>query len=150
MTTGLAVPFFMKSPYGVIGRRGQMTDVQVSLLDVMPTVLDWFGIDYPRYHILKPSQPTVLAGRSLLPFLHNDTELVGGVSRSFFASHVTHEVTMNYPMRTIVENERFKLIHNLNGRATPFPIDQDFYVSPTFQVLCANSRQKAFQTVANQ
>ena len=49
-----------------------------------------------------------------------------------FASQVFHEVTMNYPMR-VVRDTRYKLIHNLNYRL-PFPIDQDFYLSPTFQV----------------
>ena len=39
---------------------------------------------------------------------------------------------MPYPMR-YVRSRRYKLIHNLNFWA-PFPIDQDFYLSPTFQV----------------
>lgn len=40
---------------------------------------------------------------------------------------------MNYPMRAI-RTKRYKLIHNINYRS-PFPIDQDFYVSQTFQDL---------------
>ena len=126
---GLAVPLFIKSPYDV-SRRGEMTDFQASLLDVVPTVLDWFGIDFPRYHILKPSQPTGLTGRSLLPLLLGE-EVVE--ADTFFGSHVTHEVTMNYPMRCIIREGRYKLIHNLNA-PSPFPIDQDFYLSPTFAV----------------
>lgn len=39
---------------------------------------------------------------------------------------------MYYPMRAI-RTKRYKLIHNINYKM-PFPIDQDFYVSPTFQV----------------
>lgn len=108
-----------------------MTDVQASLLDVVPTILEWFNIDYPRYHILKPSQPTSLSGRSLLPLLSGEHDEDQG---AFFGSHVTHEVTMNYPMRTIIQENRYKLIHNLNAPGTPFPIDQDFYLSPTFLV----------------
>ncbi|CAG0888994.1 unnamed protein product [Darwinula stevensoni] len=46
-------------------------------------------------------------------------------------SHSFHEVTMTYPMRGI-RKSNLKLIHNLIPRI-PFPIDQDFYVSPTFQ-----------------
>lgn len=38
---------------------------------------------------------------------------------------------MLYPMRSIRTN-KYKLIHNLNYFA-PFPIDQDFYLSSTFQ-----------------
>lgn len=126
---GLAVPLFIKSPYAD-ARRGEMTDVQSSLLDVVPTILDWFDIAYPTYHILKPSQPTLLSGRSLLPLLLND-ELD---NVTFFGSHVTHEVTMNYPMRTVIQGGRYKLIHNINAPGTAFPIDQDFYLSPTFLV----------------
>ena len=50
----------------------------------------------------------------------------------YFGSHVTHEVTMNYAMRSVA-TARYKLIHNLNYGG-PFPIDQDFYLSPTFTV----------------
>lgn len=49
-----------------------------------------------------------------------------------FASQTHHEVTMYYPMR-VARTKRYKLIHNLNY-GMPFPIDQDFYLSPTFQV----------------
>lgn len=51
---------------------------------------------------------------------------------AIFASQTHHEITMYYPMRAI-RTRRYKLIHNLNF-GMPFPIDQDLYVSPTFQV----------------
>ncbi len=57
--------------------------------------------------------------------------------RSVFGSHSFHEVTMAYPMR-FVRTKRFKLIHNINYQI-PFPIDQDFYISPTFQVIIYNT-----------
>ena len=50
-----------------------------------------------------------------------------------YASQTHHEITMYYPMRAI-RTKRYKLIHNLNYKM-PFPIDQDFYLSPTFQVI---------------
>lgn len=56
--------------------------------------------------------------------------------RSVFASQTHHEVTMYYPMRA-VRTKRYKLIHNLNYKM-PFPIDQDLYVSATFQVIINN------------
>lgn len=130
----------IQSPYDA-ARRGQITDVQASLLDIVPTILDWFSIDYPHYHILKPSQPTSLLGRSLLSMLLlNDEHFTD--DRAFFGSHVAHEVTMNYPMRTIIQAERYKLIHNLNAPGNPFPIDQDFYLSPTFLVCSRRSFSK--------
>ena len=132
---------FIKSPYDE-SRRGEMTDIQANLLDIVPTVLDWFDIDYPEYHILKPSQPIKLTGKSLLPLLSDEK---GVESDPFFGSHITHEITMNYPMRAIIQEERYKLIHNLNAPGTPFPIDQDFYLSPTFLVSVVMwCTQKAF------
>ena len=53
--------------------------------------------------------------------------------RYVFGSHNFHEITMSYPMR-YVRSKRYKLIHNLNYPVA-FPIDQDFYLSPTFQDL---------------
>ena len=44
---------------------------------------------------------------------------------------------INHQIKSIfryARNSRYKLIHNLNYWA-PFPIDQDFYLSPTFQDL---------------
>ena len=45
---------------------------------------------------------------------------------------------MYYPMR-VVRNRNYKLIHNLNYKM-PFPIDQDFFVSPSFQDLLNRTR----------
>ena len=131
----MAVPLLIQSPLMSPEKRGKETDFPASLLDLVPTVLDWYGVEYPKYHILKPSQPTTLSGRSLLPVVLNsddDSEVLSEEKDSFYGSHVAHEVTMDYPMRTIVLGS-FKLVHNFNYRS-PFPIDQDFYMSPTFQV----------------
>nr|CAD7444838.1 unnamed protein product [Timema bartmani] len=112
---GMAEPMFMSSPQHV-ERRNQVTYSMTSLLDIVPTVLDWFNIS--------TSETSLLTGKSLLPLLISDT-------RAVFASHNHHEVTMYYPMRA-VRTKRYKLIHNLNYKM-PFPIDQDFYISPSFQ-----------------
>ena len=66
---------------------------------------------------------------SLLYFTGAESQSLQDV---LFGSHNMHEVTMHYPMR-YARSQRYKLIHNLNYRAM-FPIDQDFYISPSFQV----------------
>lgn len=60
--------------------------------------------------------------------------------RSLFFSHTVHEISMYYPMRAI-RKKRYKLIHNLNY-FSPFPIDQDFYLSPTFRDLLNRTRSR--------
>jgi arylsulfatase A-like enzyme len=43
--------------------------MQISLLDIVPTVLDWMGVPYPTYSIFHRQGQVALTGRSLLPDL---------------------------------------------------------------------------------
>ena len=124
---GMAEPYLVSSPYAR-DRWGDISDAMVSLVDIVPTVLDWFGIEYPTYKVLGNS--VQLTGKSLLPVLKQEPKTGWD---TVFASHNLHEVTMYYPMR-VIRNTTFKLIQNLNYKM-PFPIDQDFFVSPTYQDL---------------
>ncbi|XP_055699462.1 N-sulphoglucosamine sulphohydrolase [Phlebotomus papatasi] len=119
---GIAEPMFIRSPASD-ARRNEVTYTLTTLLDLVPTFLDWFGVEYPK------KSKTKLTGKSLLPILTSEPPI--DQDAAIFASQSYHEVTMNYPMRAI-RTRRYKLIHNLNYQS-PFPIDQDFYVSPTFQ-----------------
>uniref|UniRef100_T1JAG0 Sulfatase N-terminal domain-containing protein n=1 Tax=Strigamia maritima TaxID=126957 RepID=T1JAG0_STRMM len=116
---GMAEPLLISSPTQT-GRWGHISEAMVSLLDIAPTILDWFNVTYKG--------KIELSGRSLLPI--TQFEPTSGWDE-VFASQSLHEVTMYYPMRT-VRTRRFKLIHNL-ANLSPFPIDQDFYLSPTFR-----------------
>ncbi|KAK6171324.1 hypothetical protein SNE40_019538 [Patella caerulea] len=131
---GMAEPMLISSPYNT-QRWAQQSDAMVSLVDIVPTVLEWFGLHYPDYKLNK--QPVKLTGKSLLPILSE--EPTNGWDH-VYASHDLHEVTMYYPMR-VLRNRQFKLIHNLNYKM-PFPIDQDFYLSPTFQDILTRTRHK--------
>ncbi|XP_033214400.1 N-sulphoglucosamine sulphohydrolase isoform X2 [Belonocnema kinseyi] len=129
--SGMAEPMMISSPYHK-KRRNEATHSMTSLLDIVPTFLDWFKVSYPNHssnsnHVNKFS----LTGRSLLPLLIEEPQEEN--TTAVFASQTHHEVTMYYPMRAI-RTKRYKLIHNLNYKM-PFPIDQDFYLSPTFQDL---------------
>ncbi|XP_033108057.1 N-sulphoglucosamine sulphohydrolase-like [Anneissia japonica] len=131
---GMAEPMLLSSPYHT-KRNGQVSEAMVSLLDITPTVLDWFSITYPKYSIFSKNETVKLTGKSLLSVL--DKEPVANFSEVYL-SHNIHEVTMYYPMRSI-RTEQFKLIHNLNYKM-PFPIDQDFFLAPTFQDLLNRTR----------
>lgn len=123
---GVRAPMFISSPEHV-ERHNRVTYSMTSHLDILPTILDWFSIETSDAN----SVDRKLTGKSLLPLLVQ--EPVNDPNSTVFASQSYHEITMNYPMRAVRTN-RYKLIHNLNYPAA-FPIDQDFYVSPTFQVL---------------
>ncbi|KAJ8263862.1 hypothetical protein GJAV_G00142230 [Gymnothorax javanicus] len=124
--SGTAEPLMVSSPEHRL-RWGQESGAYVSLLDITPTVLDWFSVPYPSYSIMGDS-PVRLMGRSLLPALSSEQPW-----DTVFGSQSLHEVTMYYPMRSVHQGP-YRLIQNLNFRM-PFPIDQDFYISPTFQDL---------------
>lgn len=128
---GVREPMFISSPEHK-ERRNKVTYFMTSHLDILPTVLDWYQIAQKLEVDLETNslEQPVLTGRSLLPLLTKEPD--NDPDAAVFSSQSYHEITMNYPMRSI-RTKRYKLIHNLNFRA-PFPIDQDFYVSPTFQV----------------
>lgn len=109
----------------------QISETMVSLLDIVPTILDWFDIYYPEYKL--NGMPVKLSGKSLLQTPSFKDETV-------FASHNLHEMTMYYPMR-VVRTKNYKLIQNLNFKM-PFPIDQDFFISPTFQDLLNRTAER--------
>ena len=120
-------PFIVSSPLSV-SRWGQKSEAMVGLTDIVPTVLDWFGLQYPNYTLPNRPNPITLKGSSVLPLL--DKEPTTGWDE-IHSSHDFHEITMYYPMR-VIRTKQFKLIHNLNFKM-PYPIALDIYQSPTFQ-----------------
>lgn len=62
--SGLAEPMFISSPLHK-ERRHQVTNSLASHLDIVPTLLDWYGINYGDTAIFGRG----ITGRSLLPLL---------------------------------------------------------------------------------
>jgi N-sulfoglucosamine sulfohydrolase len=106
---GVRIPFIVRHPKGQ--KPGSVNQAMVTLADIVPTVLDWTETAGPRYK---------LPGRSFLPIL--DQQSPPGWDEVYL-SHVCHEVTMYYPMRT-VRTRQYKLIWNIDWRSEyPLPID---------------------------
>ena len=61
-------PLFLFSPSHPASH-GTVLDTQVTLLDIVPTVLDWFKIPYPHYSIFKKQGKVKLTGTSLIGYL---------------------------------------------------------------------------------
>lgn len=134
---GMSEPLLVSTPFHE-ELWNTRSDALVSLLDITPTVLDWFNITYPTYKIFGPN-PVNLTGSTLLPLLQEREPRIQQEWDTVYASHSLHEITGYYPMR-VIRKQRFKLIHNLNF-LMPFPIDQDFYISRTFQDLLNRTRK---------
>ncbi|XP_033103719.1 N-sulphoglucosamine sulphohydrolase-like [Anneissia japonica] len=121
---GMGEPMLISSPYHT-SRWGEVSDSFTSTTDIVPTILNWFGVDFPKYKIF--SRNVQLSGKSMLPLLNAEPK---SGWNSVYSSHDLHEVTMYYPMR-VIRNQQYRLIHNLNNGA-PYPIALDIMVSPTF------------------
>ena len=100
-------------------KAGIVNDAMVSWLDLLPTMLDWAGVE---------KLPAALQGRSFLGIL--DEAKPKGWDR-VFASHGFHEVTMYYPMRAI-RTRKYKYIRNL-AHKLDYPIAADIFDSPSWQ-----------------
>ena len=122
---GMGEPMIISNPM-VPERWGQETEALASTTDIVPTIMDWFGLKYPE-HKLGGSTVT-LQGKSLLPVL--SAEPTTGYD-TVFASHNLHEITMYYPMRA-VRDKSHRLIHNINFKM-PYPIAGDLFSSLTYQ-----------------
>ncbi|XP_067354090.1 N-sulphoglucosamine sulphohydrolase isoform X2 [Channa argus] len=86
--SGIAEPMLVSSP-DHRERWGDTSQAYVSLLDITPTVLDWFSIPYPSYSLSgDPATPVQLNGRSLLPALVTEPSSWHTV----YASQSLHEV----------------------------------------------------------
>lgn len=98
---GLRVPMIIRNP--LQEQRGVKSQAMVSSVDLVPTIVEWTGVQGPRYK---------LHGRSLLSILGEENPPGWD---EIYASHTFHEVTMYYPMRT-VRTRRYKYIWNIAWR----------------------------------
>lgn len=128
---GINLPLVVRSPEQT--KRGVVNDAAVSWVDLTPTILE-----FARVSVDVASQPQPanryaprrgeLHGRSFLPAL--ETEHPPGWD-TVFCSFSVHDVTMYYPMRTLIRGH-MKYIFNI-AHPLPFPFAGDLYKSPTWQ-----------------
>ncbi|HLQ46841.1 MAG TPA: sulfatase [Planctomycetaceae bacterium] len=124
------------------------TDALVAWVDITPTILDWCGVTpkpappiVPRENGGSPegarpatkakTQPVTFHGRSFLKALNDEHASQHGFGE-IFGSHTFHEITMYYPMRSVISG-RHKLIFNI-AHELPYPFASDLYASPTWQM----------------
>ncbi|MEQ8343675.1 MAG: sulfatase [Marinovum algicola] len=96
----------------------------VSFVDLLPTFLDWAGVEPPQDGRRRE-------GRSLLPVLH-DRARRSGWDR-VFGSHTFHEITNYWPTR-FLRDTRYKYHRNVAWQL-PFPVSTDIYGSLSFAAI---------------
>ncbi len=139
---GVNLPMIVRDPLhrAPEGKDTRTTAARVTWADIAPTVLEFCGVtpkpaprilptenmgDVPKTGKLVPWQPH---GRS---FLQAMRESAPADRNEIYLSHTFHEITMYYPMRTIISG-RHKYILNL-AHPLPFPFASDLHASPTWQ-----------------
>lgn len=120
---------------------GSVTEALVNWSDLTPTILDLAGILGPATDSLKNSFKDYAAGGQHLQTpvddfhgisFKNVLESPAEEARTeSFASHTFHEITMYYPMRSIIKGD-YKLIWNL-AHPLPYPHASDLWASATWQ-----------------
>ncbi|KAI0481273.1 alkaline-phosphatase-like protein [Xylariaceae sp. FL0804] len=137
---GVRLPFIVRVPGG---RAGVINPNLVSFLDLVPTFLDWCGIDdtsataaaaaaaaAPLPGAPKPSPRR--EGRSVVPILGAGDVLGPDEWRTHvFGSHTFHEVQNYYPTR-FLRTRRHKYHRNIAWRLD-FPFATDLYGSLSFE-----------------
>jgi N-sulfoglucosamine sulfohydrolase len=126
---GIHLPMFLRVPgtegggmghTGVRGPAGVRNPNLVSYTDILPTLLDWAGIDAPN---------RLRKGRSLLSIASESRELPDW--GQVYCSHTFHEVTNYYPTR-VLRTRRYKYHKNVVWK-TDFPFASDLYASLTWE-----------------
>lgn len=117
--SGIHLPLIVAGP-GV--PQGRTNNALVSYIDLAPTILDIAKAKTPAY------KGTKLYGKSFLPIVNDDNPKGWD---AVFGSHQFHEITMYYPMRTIV-TPPYKLIANLDHEKA-YPFASDLWGSPSWQ-----------------
>ncbi len=134
---GIRLPLVVKKPGGTL--HGATNSAMVSWVDLVPTVLEFAGVQVPPSRPEPPVGPgnftnetPSLQGRSFLGIL--EQEKPAGWDE-VYASHTFHEITMYYPMR-VVRTRTHKLIWNI-AHPLPYPFASDLQASKTWQAVLA-------------
>ncbi|MEM1137451.1 MAG: sulfatase [Bacteroidota bacterium] len=128
--------------------KGSETDVFVSWADLTPTVLELAGVltNAQQYiQSLYKEYGSENTNNIYAKAFHGDSfaDVLNGnldkEDREMFASHTFHEITMYYPMRSVVSGN-FKLIWNI-AHGLPYPHASDLYASATWQATLKSDDQ---------
>ncbi|KAB5515376.1 alkaline-phosphatase-like protein [Coniochaeta sp. 2T2.1] len=123
---GVRLPLIIRQP-DLAASVGVTNPNLVSFVDILPTLLDWAGVN-TTLHPAADTSPRRL-GRSILPIMDRTSIAPGW--QQVFGSHTFHEVTNYYPTR-FLRNERYKYHRNVAWKLD-FPFSTDLYASLSWE-----------------
>jgi N-sulfoglucosamine sulfohydrolase len=114
---GMRLPCIIKEPFPE--KKCAACDALISWLDIVPTILDYAGIE--------PDDS--LSGRSFRPAADGREVL----REEIYASHTFHEITNYYPMR-VIRSKKYKFIWNIAHPLT-YPFSDDLWRSASWKAV---------------
>ncbi|MCA9041189.1 MAG: sulfatase [Planctomycetaceae bacterium] len=143
---GANLPLIVRNP--TREATGGTCHARVTWADVVPTVLDYCDIKPGPGSTIRPDSnkgqlatggkqaPYATHGRSFLEVLGEETPKGWD---EIYLSHTFHEITMYYPMRTIISGD-YKLTFNI-AHDLPYPFASDLFASPTWQSVLKSEKE---------
>ena len=122
---GTCLPLIIRAPSV---RGGVVNPNMVSWIDILPTAIDWAGLD-PRIQLNTKSP--LRRGRSILPILERADVVEPAWRQSVFCSHTFHQRENYWPTR-VIRTPRYKYHRNIAWRLQ-FPFATDLYVSKSWE-----------------
>lgn len=111
---GAGEPMVISVPGGAGGAR---TSVLASLLDVMPTILDWMGVPFVPYSL--NGNTVQLRGKSLLPFVTMENSVGGDATEKNVPTTAVHDQVMTAAAWKIVRQSG-------QHRSVPTPLPANY------------------------
>ncbi len=138
--SGMNLPLIVKDP--AVKKQGGTNDAVVMWTDVAPTILDYCGVSPKPGPPVRPAENTgkrvTTAKGKPVPYKFHGRSFLSIVGEEHpagweenYASHTFHEITMYYPMRSVISGD-YKYIFNI-AHPLPYPFASDLYASPTWQ-----------------
>jgi N-sulfoglucosamine sulfohydrolase len=132
---GILLPLIVRKPDA---KKGVGNPNMVSFIDLLPTMLDWAGLDLAMKGSNSSTSPPRL-GRSILPVLEEDSILDESEWQDHvFGSHTFHELQNYWPTR-FLRTRRYKYHRNVAWRLD-FPFAGDLYASLSFEAMRNQSK----------
>jgi len=141
---GSNLPLIVRNPH--IKQQNLTTNAKVTWADITPTILDYCGVKpgpgVPVRARENQGKPQTQA-RKKVPFKTHGRSFLSVVDQpdpegwdEVFLSHTFHEITMYYPMKTVISGD-YKLTFNI-AHDLPYPFASDLYACPTWQATLRN------------
>lgn len=100
------------------GERGKVVNAPASHIDLVPTIMDYFGLPIPK----------LLEGKSMLPQIYDTSQSINDVVHTEFTRYeIDHDGFGGLQMMRAVISDKYKLVINLLDKDEFYDLERDPY-----------------------